>query len=181
MAELMAMAHSSKYTKVGATVIILATDLTGTTSVSFNGTEATFKVVSSSEITTTVPTEATTGRVTVVTPSGTLTSNVIFRVIPQITSFSPTSSPVGTVVTITGVSLKQTTKVTFGGVAATTFTVNSDTQLTATVPMGAITGKIAVTTPGGTVSSSGAFTVSAGSCTPQGAQCPNQCPPCCLG
>ena len=65
---------------VGATVNILGTDLTGATSVSFNGTAAAFTVVSSSEITTTVPSGATTGEVQVVTPSGTLLSNVSFRV-----------------------------------------------------------------------------------------------------
>jgi uncharacterized repeat protein (TIGR03803 family) len=68
--------------KVGAEVIILGTNLTGTTSVSFNGTAATFTVVSSTEITTTVPTGATTGTVEVTTPGGTLNSNVKFRVTP---------------------------------------------------------------------------------------------------
>jgi len=68
--------------KVGAAVKILGTDLTGATSVSFNGTAAVFKVVSSSLITTTVPAGATTGKVTVVTPSATLSSNVAFRVLP---------------------------------------------------------------------------------------------------
>jgi uncharacterized repeat protein (TIGR03803 family) len=67
---------------VGEPVTILGTNLTGATSVSFNGTGATFTVVSSSEITTTVPTGATTGQVQVVTPSGTLLSNVGFRVVP---------------------------------------------------------------------------------------------------
>jgi uncharacterized repeat protein (TIGR03803 family) len=68
--------------KVGLSLYVLGTDLTGATSVSFNGTSATFTVVSSTEITTSVPTGATTGPVTVTTPSGTLSSNVIFRVIP---------------------------------------------------------------------------------------------------
>jgi uncharacterized repeat protein (TIGR03803 family) len=66
--------------KVGATVKILGTNLTGATSVNFNGKAATFTVVSSSEITTTVPAGATTGEVQVATPSGTLLSNVSFRV-----------------------------------------------------------------------------------------------------
>ncbi|MGA9968456.1 MAG: hypothetical protein WBQ10_24875, partial [Terriglobales bacterium] len=57
------------------------------------------------------------------------------------------------------VSLTQTSKVTFGGVKATSFTVNSDTRVTATVPTGAVTGHIAITTPGGTAVSSGIFTV----------------------
>jgi len=68
--------------KVGATVNILGTNLTGATSVNFNGKAATFTVVSSSEITTTVPVGATTGEVQVVTPSGKLLSNVSFRVLP---------------------------------------------------------------------------------------------------
>ena len=66
--------------KVKTAVKILGTDLTGATSVTFNGTAATFKVASSSEITTTVPAGATSGVVKVVTPSGTLTSNTIFQV-----------------------------------------------------------------------------------------------------
>ena len=66
--------------KVGAAVKILGTNLTGATSVSFNGTGAAFEVVSASEISTTVPTGATTGTVQVVTPDGTLSSNVPFRV-----------------------------------------------------------------------------------------------------
>ena len=65
---------------VGAAVKILGNNLTGATSVSFNGTGASFKVVSKFEITTTVPVGATTGTVQVVTPSGTLSSNVPFRV-----------------------------------------------------------------------------------------------------
>ena len=67
---------------VGAAVTILGTNLTGATSVTFNGTAATFTVVSKSEITTRVPTGATTGKVKVVTPSRTLSSNVSFRVTP---------------------------------------------------------------------------------------------------
>jgi len=66
--------------KAGAAVKILGTNLTGATSVTFNGGAAVFKVVSSSEIATIVPTGATTGTVQVVTPSGTLSSNVAFRV-----------------------------------------------------------------------------------------------------
>jgi uncharacterized repeat protein (TIGR03803 family) len=68
--------------KVGKAVKILGTNLTGATSVTFNGTAATFTVVSSSEITTTVPTGATTGTVQVSTPGGTLSSNAPFTVRP---------------------------------------------------------------------------------------------------
>lgn len=66
--------------KVGTEVTILGTNLTGTTGVTFNGTAAAFTLVSSSEIKTTVPTGATTGKVKVITPRRTLSSNVRFRV-----------------------------------------------------------------------------------------------------
>jgi uncharacterized repeat protein (TIGR03803 family) len=66
--------------KVGAAVIILGNSLTGATRVTFNGTPATFKVVSGTELTTTIPSGASTGKVEVTTSSGTLTSNVNFRV-----------------------------------------------------------------------------------------------------
>jgi uncharacterized repeat protein (TIGR03803 family) len=65
---------------VGQSVVILGTDLTGATSVTFNDTPATFTVVSATEITTKVPTGATSGTVVVTTPSGTLSSNVVFTV-----------------------------------------------------------------------------------------------------
>jgi uncharacterized repeat protein (TIGR03803 family) len=68
--------------KVGAAVKILGNNLTGATSVSFNGTAAAFTVVSSVEITTTVPSGASTGNVQVVTPTATLTSNAPFDVLP---------------------------------------------------------------------------------------------------
>ncbi len=65
---------------VGHNLIILGSDLTGATSVTFNGTPATFTVVSATEIKTSVPVGATTGPLVVTTPGGTLSSNVIFRV-----------------------------------------------------------------------------------------------------
>src|SRR5579872_1171284 len=68
--------------KVGSTVKILGTDMTGATSVIFNGIAATFTVVSSSLIKATVPPCATTGLVTVTTPGGILTSNQQFWVRP---------------------------------------------------------------------------------------------------
>lgn len=145
--------------KVAKSVGILGGGLTGTTSVNFNGTNATYSVVSDTYISTSVPSGATTGSINAVTPGGTLKSNLKFRVTPTIVSFTPPNGPVGTSVTITGNSLTGATKVTFGGVKATVFTVNSYTQITATVPVGAVTGKIQVTTPGGTATSSTAFTV----------------------
>jgi hypothetical protein len=66
---------------IGQTGGILGQGFTGTTNVSFNGTSASFRVVSDTYLTATVPPGATTGYVSVTTPTGTLTSNVPF-VIP---------------------------------------------------------------------------------------------------
>jgi hypothetical protein len=126
--------------------------------VSFDGTSAVYSILSGTFIEAYVPAGAETGSVTVTTPGGTLTSNKKFRVTPQITGFAPPSGVVGTAVTITGNSLTQTTRVTFGGIAAA-FTVNSDTEVTATVPTGAVSGKIGIVTPGGSVASATSFTV----------------------
>jgi len=67
--------------QVGQTVGILGQSLTGTSAVSFNGTTATFTVISDTFMKVTVPAGATTGYVTVTTQSGGLTSNVPFDVI----------------------------------------------------------------------------------------------------
>jgi uncharacterized repeat protein (TIGR03803 family) len=145
--------------KIGVQAFVLGQGLTGTTNVSFNGTAANFVVGADTYLTTRVPAGAPTGAVTVTTPSGTLTSNVPFRITPQLLSFSPPSGPVGTVVTITGVSLTQTVGVGFGDDVPANFTVNSDLQVTATVPSGAKTGKVGVQTQGGTAISTAVFTV----------------------
>jgi len=60
--------------KAGATLTITGTNLTGTTSVTFQGVPAKFKVVSATKLTVTVPAKAKTGTITVTNPSGTATS-----------------------------------------------------------------------------------------------------------
>jgi uncharacterized repeat protein (TIGR03803 family) len=144
--------------KVGATAEILGQGFTGTTHVAFNGTPASFTVVSDTYLTATVPSGATTGFVDVTTPGGTLKSNHTFLVTPTILSFSPASGKIGATVTITGSGLTGATKVTFGG-KASLFTVNNSSKITATVPTGAKTGKIVVTTAGGTATSATSFSV----------------------
>src|SRR4051794_11207733 len=77
---------------------------------------------------------------------------------PTISGFTPTSGQPGTSVTITGANLAGATGVTFGGVSAS-FSVDSSTQITATVPQHAVTGAVSITTGAGTAVSSGTFTV----------------------
>lgn len=76
------VAFVRSYGKVGQTGGILGQGFTGTTAVTLNGTPASFTVVSDTYLKATVPPGATTGYVTVSTPSGSLTSNVPFTVMP---------------------------------------------------------------------------------------------------
>jgi uncharacterized repeat protein (TIGR03803 family) len=64
----------------GNTITILGNRLNGASVVRFNGAAATFRVVSDTEITATVPVGATSGMVTVTTPTATLNSNIAFTV-----------------------------------------------------------------------------------------------------
>jgi IPT/TIG domain len=100
----------------------------------------------------------------VTTSAGTGSSATNFTVIgggggtPVVSSFSPTSGPVGTIVTVYGSGFTGTTAVKFNGTSAQ-FLVASSTKLYARVPTGATTGKISVTTPGGTGTSATNFNV----------------------
>jgi large repetitive protein len=67
---------------VGNTIQMLGQGFTGTSAVSFNGTAASYTINSDTYLTAIVPVGATTGFVTVTTPSGTLTSNEQFVVKP---------------------------------------------------------------------------------------------------
>ena len=147
---------------VGAKVGVFGQGFTSASVVKFGGVAATSVTRSGSTyLTAVVPAGAHTGPVTVTTGTTALTSPLTYKVKPKITSFTPANGPVGTLVTINGTGLTQTSAVKFGTVKATTFTVKSDSQVTAIVPTGLAAGavSISVTTPGGTASSPTKFTV----------------------
>jgi hypothetical protein len=77
-----------------------------------------------------------------------------FAVTPSITSFTPTTASTGTTVTITGNDFDAITGVSFGGVAAASYTVTSLTSISAVVAGGA-SGDVSVTNSAGTGSLSG--------------------------
>ena len=144
---------------VGTPVWITGSGFTGTTAVDFGATPAAFSVVGASTIYTTVPNAAISATISVKTPSGTATSGTqSFTVTPWITGLSTSSGSAGTSVTISGTNLTSATQVTFGGVAATV-TADSYTQISTTVPAGATTGPIAVTTAAGSAYSATLFSV----------------------
>jgi uncharacterized repeat protein (TIGR03803 family) len=147
-----------KSAKVGGSVGLLGQNFSTATQVLFGSGAGTFTATGNGFISAKPANGSTTGIITVDEPGGNLTSPQTFKIAPVLKSFSPTSGPVGTQVILTGTSFLQATTVKFAGKAAT-FTVNSDTQITTTVPTGAVTGKISVTTPGGSANSSTNFTV----------------------
>lgn len=153
---------------VGTSVVISGTSFTGATAVTFNGkAAASFSVTSDTRITATVASGTTTGTIAVTTPVGTAASatNFIVTTPPAISSFNPGSGPTGTSVLITGSNFSGATAVAFNGKAASSFLVNSATQITAVVAGGTTSGIITVTTAGGTAASTGSFTVTSSSAT----------------
>jgi uncharacterized repeat protein (TIGR03803 family) len=152
---------TEKTGNVGASVGMFGQGFSSSSVVKFGSVAATTKTLTGTTyITAVVPAGAHTGPVTVTTGATTLTSPQTFKVKPKITSFSPTSGHIAQLVTITGTGFIQATAVKFGTVKATTFTVVSDTKVTAVVPtvaLGAVA--ISITTPGGSVNSPTKFTV----------------------
>ena len=87
-----------------------------------------------------------------------ITAISTYATAPTITSFSPASGPIGTLVTITGTNLNSPTAFTIGGKLAIVVS-NTGTILVGMVMPGAATGAISVTTSGGTATGSVSFTV----------------------
>ena len=148
----------------GTSVTITGSAFVGATAVTFNGTNvSSFTVDSDIQIRAVVPVGATSGPISVTTPNGTAVSAGSFTVLsgplPTITSFSPQSGGAGTSVTINGQNLSGATSVTFAGTSAAFTVSNNGRRITAVVPAGAVSGPIAITTPGGTATSAGIFTV----------------------
>lgn len=129
-------------TELGGTVVtITGEDFTGTTSVTFDGIEATdFEVISDTEIEATTPAHAPAVVDVIVTNGAGASAPLDFEFfdVAEIEDVEPGSGPEagGNTVVITGDCFTGATAVTFGGVPATSFTVDSATQITAVVPAG---------------------------------------------
>ncbi|HET7434288.1 MAG TPA: IPT/TIG domain-containing protein [Thermoanaerobaculia bacterium] len=146
----------------GTQVAITGVNFTGATLVKFNGVSAAFTLNSATSITATVPQTATNGPIQVTSPNGSGTSEALFFLPPVLTSFAPNAAAPGATITIDGNNFTGATGVTFNGTTAV-FTVVSQSRITATVPAGATSGTLTVTTPYGPVSSTFAFNVLSGS------------------
>ena len=140
----------------GTNVVIRGTGLLNTTSVSFGNVSATnIAVTSDTMIIATVGTGAT-GEVIITNNSNTNDSlpGFTYTAPPPpppppsllISSFTPTTALSGTSITISGANLKNTTSVSFGGVPALAFSIQSDSQIVAIVGTGA-SGQVKVASP----------------------------------
>lgn len=151
---------------VGTAVTIFGTGFSLTpaqNSVSFNGVAATVTAASGTQLTAVVPAGAATGPITVTTPNGTAVSANNFEVLQSlaITGFTPTIGTPGTAVQITGTDfdpVAANNQVKFNITSAIASAATA-TSINTTVPAGATSGHITVTTTGGTAVSSGDFFV----------------------
>jgi hypothetical protein len=141
-------------------VEILGQNLTGAINVQFGSVQARFQPGSDTYLTAEVPSAAIDSLITVTLATGEqVQSQQVVHILPKIGNLDPSNGPAGTQVNIVGGGFARTSKVTFGGVAATTFRVVSPSAIQATVPQGAMTGVVTVTTPNGRTASKQSFTV----------------------
>ncbi|HSC38624.1 MAG TPA: IPT/TIG domain-containing protein, partial [Chitinophagaceae bacterium] len=143
----------------GTTVSINGTHFTNTTNVGFGGITATSFVVVNDSLIRTVVGSGRSGNVSVLTLSGTDTLTGFTYIppvssAPKVLSFTPASAASGTPVSIYGTHFTGATAVRFGGRNATSFTVITDSSITAFVGTGS-TGSVSVTTPNGSDSLAG--------------------------
>jgi IPT/TIG domain/FG-GAP-like repeat len=143
----------------GTEVTITGTNFTGTTSLTFGGTEAkSFEIKSATSIIAIVG-DGTAGSIAVTTPLGVATATGFnysppLSLVPTVSFFTPATASTGTQVTIIGTNFTGATAVTFGGTAAKSFSINSATTIVAVVGEGT-TGEVSVTTQEGIGKASG--------------------------
>ncbi|MFN3778955.1 MAG: IPT/TIG domain-containing protein [Brevundimonas aurantiaca] len=144
----------------GTSVTVTGTNLSSATGVAFGGVAGTITANTATSITVTAPAGAGVVDVAVTTAGGVATavSGYAYAAAPTISGVSPNTGPEtgGTTVTLTGINLTNASAVTFGGNAAT-ITANTATSITATVPAGAGSVGVAVTTAGGTATAVNAY------------------------
>jgi len=155
----------------GTAVVITGTNFTGASSVQFGSTPATSFIVNSmTQITAVSPAGTGVAHVSVTnnsqTSSDTPGDQFSYVTAPAVSALSPSAGPLagGNVITITGINFNGATAVQFGTLNATSFTVDTATQITATAP-GGTEGvvDVTITTPGGTsaISSADQYTYEA--------------------
>ena len=160
---------------VGTNVTISGTGFSAVPSentVSFNGVSAQVSSATSTQLVAVVPAGATTGPIAVEVTAGSATSSTSFTVgataAPTVTGFTPTLATAGTPVTVTGTNFSAVPSENALELNITGAPVSSATatSLSTTVPFGARSGRVSVTTSNGTGVSTGYLFVSPNPCVP---------------
>jgi hypothetical protein len=143
----------------GSIVTITGTYFSGA-SVKFGNLRASSSTVDApTKLRAKVPDGAIRAAISVITAAGTATSTDNFSPTLSITGYSPTSGPVGTVVDIKGIGFTPDATVKFNGTTTATVTYIGPGEVKATVPTGASTGPITLTTAAGTVQARSKYTL----------------------
>lgn len=138
---------SPKAAMLGKQITIEGANFTTATHVRINGVDSKFSVASPVVILVNAAAGNNSGIIEITTPLGiTSRAGFIYLPVPVINSFTPSTGSSGTSVSITGTGLLNVSNVYFGGIDADSFTVNSDSTITALVGANA-GGKVSVYSP----------------------------------
>ncbi len=144
----------------GVAVEILGDDLSHVVQVYFGSVQAQFQLGSDTYLMATVPMNAVDAPISVILETGQqIQTQSAMHILPLITNLDPPRGVVGSEVDIAGGGFASATQLTFGGVPATNFTVIAPNLIQATVPAGARSGKVTVTTPNGSATSKQKFII----------------------
>jgi hypothetical protein len=159
----------------GTVVTIKGSGFTGSNAAwAGNAQDAALKVLSDSQVTVTIPADATTGAIGILNAANAAFTATSFTVtsaaktvVPQqsISSFSPVAGAPGTVVTISGAGFTGSTAAWVGNAHDASLKVVSDRQVTVTIPADATTGAIGILNSANAVFTPSSFTVQAAKVT----------------
>ena len=151
--------------RANTNVILTGTNFIGCSGITFGGVTANdFTISNNNTIRVTVPQGASSGKIVLAPPSGTLlgiaqTTND-FKILPSILNFAPSAGITNTLVTVSGAGLNEKSPhpdVSIGGGTAVVFSTVSPGTLSFNVPTNATSGPIVITTTNGTVISDQTF------------------------
>lgn len=144
----------------GTVVTLNGDGLAASTGVWFGGVEAVRATnVSASRVDAVVPASALAGPITLTTVNGTNVTTTPFIVAPTISDYQPAQAKPGVSITILGSNFTNVSRVQFAGGVDAVYTVVASNRITATVPLGAVSGPVKVTNSGGESSSTRSFVV----------------------
>ena len=151
------------YGKAGDVITLRGANFSGLIQVWIGENPAVFQAVGETQLAFTVPSDASTGVIRVVSAAGQVESDVEFKVIgpePFILDFDPVMAPPGELIVIRGAQLSNASRVLFAGDKEGVFSAVADTQIIVRVPAGADSGPVKITSPQGQGESEMDFLVS---------------------